>query len=167
MSALCYIGCMFLSIKVATSIYIHFGNIFCLLTALMLGGLEGGIAGAVGMGIADLTDGLHALSFPKTVICKMAMAITVGLFAHKVFKVNETKSKKELFLSLFFGILVNIIFEICFGYIYYRFILGTVSDTFAVFFISKVVSVSMTSLITLIVTFIMYFPIYNRIKSYL
>ena len=56
MCALCYIGCMFLSIKVATSLYVHFGSVFCHLTALMLGGFEGGIAGAVGMGIADLTD---------------------------------------------------------------------------------------------------------------
>lgn len=167
MCALCYIGCMFLSIKVATSLYVHFGNVFCLLTALMLGGFEGGIAGAIGMGIADLTDGLHALSFPKTIVCKMAMAIVVGIFAHRVFKVNETKSKKDLFLSLLFGIIANIIFEIGFGYIYYRFILGTVNDTFIVFFVSKIVSVSFTSLITLIVTFIIYYPLYNRVKSYL
>ena len=167
MCALCYIGCMFLSIKVATSIYIHFGNIFCLLTALMFGGIEGGVAGAVGMGIADLTDGLHALSFPKTIVCKMIMALVVGVFAHSVFKVNETKSRKGLFLSLLFGLIANVICEIGFGYIYYHFILGTVSDTFTVFFVSKIISVSVTSALTLLVTFLLYFPLYNRIKSYL
>lgn len=167
MCALCYIGCMFLSVKVATSLYIHLGNVFCLLTVLMLSGVEGGIAGAVGMGIADLTDGLHAVSFPKTVVCKMAMALVVGVFTHKVFKVNETQSKKGLFLSLLFGIIANVIFEIGFGYIYYHFILGTVGDAFTVFFASKIISVSFTSVITLIITFIIYFPLYNRIKNYL
>lgn len=167
MCALSYIGCMFLSFKVANSIYIHLGNVFCLLTALMLGGIEGGIAGAIGMGLADLTDGYHALSCPKTIVCKMVMALCVGILAHKVFKVNETYSKKGLFFSLLLGILVNIIFEICFGYIYYYFILGTVNDTFTVFIASKIISVSVTSVVTLAVTFILYFPLYNRVKSYL
>lgn len=167
MAALSFVSCMYLSIKVTDSIYIHFGNVFCLLTALMLGGVEGGMAGAIGMGLADVLDGIHALSTPKTIICKMAMAITVGVLANKVFKVNETNSKKGLFLSLLFGIIVNIIFEIGFGYIYYRFILGTVSSTFIVFFVSKIVSTGVTSTVTLITTFLLYFPLYNRIKSYI
>lgn len=165
MSACCFIAFRYLKISVPFTI--HLGNVFCLLTALLFGGLEGGICGAIGMGIADLLDPRYVLTFPKTLVCKMVMALTAGYFAKNIFKVNKTFSKSKLFLSLLFGIVANIIFEIGFGYIYYRFIIKTIENTFIAFFVSKAVSVSVTSIITLFATYILYFPIYNRIKSYL
>lgn len=42
----------------------HLGNVFCVLAALFLGGLWGGMAGAVGMTIADLTSG-YVTSAPQ------------------------------------------------------------------------------------------------------
>lgn len=59
-AALCYVIFTFLQIKIpmpggdATSL--HLGNAFCVLAALLLGGGYGGLAGAVGMTIADLMD---------------------------------------------------------------------------------------------------------------
>lgn len=56
LAALCYVSFTYLQIKIpmpggdATSI--HIGNAFCVLAALLLGGLYGGLAGAIGMGIA-------------------------------------------------------------------------------------------------------------------
>lgn len=60
MAALCYIGFQFLRIDIpigGDKTAIHLGNAFCVLGALLLGGLKGGLAGAVGMTIADLTSG--------------------------------------------------------------------------------------------------------------
>ena len=60
LAALCYVSFTFLQIKIpvpggdATSL--HIGNAFCVLAALLLGGGYGGLAGAVGMTIADLMD---------------------------------------------------------------------------------------------------------------
>ena len=54
MAALCYIGFTFFKINIPVgegSTAIHFGNTFCVLAALMLGGVQGGLAGAIGMGI--------------------------------------------------------------------------------------------------------------------
>ena len=59
MAALCYIGFQFLRIDIpigGDKTAIHLGNAFCVLGALLLGGLKGGLAGAVGMTIADLTE---------------------------------------------------------------------------------------------------------------
>lgn len=58
LAALCYIGFAFfkLDIPVGTSsTAFHLGNVFCVLAALLLGGFWGGLAGAVGMTIGDLT----------------------------------------------------------------------------------------------------------------
>ena len=63
MAALCYVSFTFLQIKIplpggdATSI--HIGNAFCVLGALILGGWYGGLAGAIGMSIADLMDPVY------------------------------------------------------------------------------------------------------------
>lgn len=60
LAALCYVSFTFLQIKIpvpggdATSL--HIGNTFCVLGALLLGGWYGGLAGAIGMTIADLMD---------------------------------------------------------------------------------------------------------------
>ena len=57
-AALCYVAFTFLQIKIpmpggdATSL--HIGNAVCVLGALLLGGWYGGIAGAIGMAIADI-----------------------------------------------------------------------------------------------------------------
>ena len=165
MSACCYVAFRFLKIRAPFTI--HLGNVFCLLAALLLGGVEGGICGAIGMGIGDLLDPQYVVTFPKTVICKMIMALTAGYLAHRVFKINETKNKRDLFTTLLISVFVNVVFELAFGYVYYRFLLHTVNDTFYIYLASKFVSLSVTSIISLVVTFIIYFPIYNRIKSYI
>ena len=71
MAGLCYISFMFFQIKIPTPggfTSFHLGNTFCVLAALLLGGLEGGLAGAIGMGIADLLDPTYAIVAPKTMI---------------------------------------------------------------------------------------------------
>lgn len=165
MSACCFIAFRYL--KVSAPFTIHLGNVFCLLTALLVGGINGGICGAVGMGIADLLDPRYVLSFPKTVLCKMVMALTAGYLGRRMFKINESNSKKDLFVTLLVSVLINMVFELGFGYIYYKFILQTIGDTFNVFLASKLVSNAVTSLLTLIITYFIYYPIYNRVKSYL
>ena len=63
MAALCFVSFTFLQIKIplpggdATSL--HIGNAFCVLGALILGGWYGGLAGAVGMTIADPGSGVY------------------------------------------------------------------------------------------------------------
>ena len=57
MATLAYIAFTFLQIKIPTpggTTSFHLGNTFCVLAALLLGGVPGGVAGAVGMGIGDL-----------------------------------------------------------------------------------------------------------------
>ena len=101
LAALCYVSFTFLQIKIpvpggdATSI--HIGNAFCVLAALLLGGVYGGLAGAIGMGIADIMDPVYITGAPKTFILKFCIGLIVGLVAHKVAKINESTDKKYVF----------------------------------------------------------------------
>ena len=92
MAALCFVSFTFLQIKIpmpggdATSI--HIGNAFCVLAALLLGGVYGGLAGAVGMTIADIMDPVYILGAPKTFVLKLCIGLIVGLVAHRAAKIN-------------------------------------------------------------------------------
>jgi uncharacterized membrane protein len=68
LAALCYIGFTFFKIDIPVGpekTAFHFGNVFCVLAALLIGGYWGGLAGAVGMTLADLTTS-YVTSAPKT-----------------------------------------------------------------------------------------------------
>ena len=87
LAALCYVSFTFLQIKIpvpggdATSI--HIGNAFCVLAALLLGGVYGGLSGAIGMGIADIMDPVYITGAPKTFVLKFCIGLIVGLVAKK------------------------------------------------------------------------------------
>ena len=82
MAALCYVSFTFLQIKIpvpggdATSI--HIGNAFCVLAALLIGGVYGGLSGAIGMGIADLMDPVYITGAPKTFVLKFCIGLITG-----------------------------------------------------------------------------------------
>lgn len=134
MAALCYIGFQFFrfDIPVGTDkTAIHFGNIFCVLAALLLGGGWGGAAGAVGMTIADLTSG-YALYAPKTFILKLCIGLITGLIAHKFGKINSKTSGRQIFkwalAASVGGMVFNVFADPLLGYVYKRFLLGVPQD---------------------------------------
>ena len=131
-AALCYVIFTYLQIKIpmpggdATSI--HLGNAFCVLAALLLGGWYGGLAGAIGMGIADVMDPIYITGTPKTFILKLCIGLITGLVAHKIAKINESTDKKYIFkwslLASVAGLAFNVIADPIVGYFYKQYILG-------------------------------------------
>lgn len=131
-AALCYVIFTYLQIKIpmpggdATSI--HLGNAFCVLAPLLLGGWYGGLAGAIGMGIADVMDPIYITGAPKTFILKLCIGLITGLVAHKIAKINESTDKKYIFkwslLASVAGLAFNVIADPIVGYFYKQYILG-------------------------------------------
>lgn len=132
LAALCYVAFTFLQIKIpvpggdATSI--HIGNAFCVLGALLLGGWYGGLAGAIGMTIADVMDPVYITVAPKTFVLKLCIGLITGLVAHKIAKINESTDRKYVFkwsiLASAAGLAFNVIADPVVGYLYKQFILG-------------------------------------------
>ena len=65
MAALCYVGYTVFPAIDAAGTKIHVGNAFVVLGALLLGGVYGGFAGAIGLSIADILGGFAATA-PRT-----------------------------------------------------------------------------------------------------
>lgn len=132
LAALCFVAFTFLQIKIpvpggdATSL--HIGNAFCVMGALLLGGWYGGIAGAVGMTIADLLDPVYLLSAPKTFVLKLCIGLITGVVAHKVARINESSDKKYVFkwsvIASAAGLGFNVVADPLVGFFYKQYILG-------------------------------------------
>lgn len=134
MAALCYIGFQFLRIDIPIGVEktaIHFGNTFCVLGALLLGGVWGGLAGAVGMTIADLTSD-YVTYAPKTFLLKLCIGLIVGVVAHKIAKLSNEHDKTYIMrwtvISAITGMAFNVIADPVVGYFYKRYLLGLEAD---------------------------------------
>lgn len=134
MAALCYIGFAFFKIDLTVGpekASFHFGNVFCVLGALLLGGYWGGLAGAVGMTIGDFTTS-YVTSAPKTFLLKLCIGLIAGFVAHRVFKLDQEHSAKYVtgvtVLSCACGMAFNVVADPLVGYFYKTYLLGVPQD---------------------------------------
>ena len=168
LAALCYVSFTFLQIKIpvpggdATSL--HIGNAFCVLAALLLGGVYGGMAGAVGMTIADLMDPVYITGAPKTFVLKLCIGLITGLVAHKVAKINESTDKKYVFkwslIASVAGLAFNVVADPVVGFFYKQYILGQPQEMAAV--LAKLSAV--TTFVNAVVSVILVVFIYNALR---
>ena len=131
-AALSYVVFTFLQIKIplpggdATSI--HLGNAVCVLGALLLGGVYGGLGGAIGMTIGDLLDPVYIIYAPKTFLLKFCIGLITGLVAHKIGKISTSNDTKHVLkwtvIASICGMVFNMIFDPLVGYFYKRVIIG-------------------------------------------
>ena len=132
MAALCYVTFAYLKINIpmpgGDATALHIGNAFCVLGALILGGWYGGLAGAVGMTIADLMDPVYITGAPKTFVLKLCIGLIVGLVAHRIAKINESTDRKYVLrwsvIASVAGLGFNVIADPIVGYFYKMYILG-------------------------------------------
>ena len=133
-AALCYVGCTYFKIPIPGSTsFFHFGNTFCVLGALFLGGFWGGMAGSIGMTISDLFNG-YVDSAPRTFILKLCIGLIAGFAAHKIFRIADNKRDRKLplpvatVISCVAGMAFNVVADPLLGYLYKMYIMGIPQD---------------------------------------
>ena len=174
-AALCYVGFAFFQIKIPvgdSSTSFHLGNVFCVLAALCIGGLWGGLAGAVGMTIGDLFDPVYITSAPKTFVLKLGIGLIAGFVAHKVFQLSHDKERKiplpvATVISCSAGMVFNIIADPLVGYFYKMYIMGIPQDAATLLAKMSAVTTSVNAVIAVIAASIFYLalrPALRRMK---
>lgn len=122
MAALCYIGYAIFPAISASGTKIHIGNAFVVLASYLLGGVYGGLSGAVGLSIADITGG-YVESAPRTFLTKLVIGLVVGFVAHRIAHLSEEHPHSYLFrwsaISAVCGLGFNCIFEPALKYVWY------------------------------------------------
>lgn len=133
-AALAYIGFQYFRFDLTVGgekTAFHLGNTFVVLAALFLGGLWGGMAGAIGLTVADFTSG-YVTSAPKTFFLKLCIGLIVGLAAHTFAHLSRAHSAKKIMritlISSICGMAFNIVADPITGYFYKKYLFGIPQD---------------------------------------
>ena len=114
-AALTFVVFTYMSIRIPTppagQVSVHLGNAFVVLGALLLGGVYGGLGGAIGLTIADLIDPVYIVEAPITFVIKFAMGLLVGLIAHKMGHINEQTDHGQIFKWVVSATVVGLLFN--------------------------------------------------------
>lgn len=170
-AALCYIGFAYLRIDIPvgdSKTAFHLGNVFCVLGALFLGGFWGGMAGAVGLTIADLTT-TYITSAPKTFLLKLCIGLITGFVAHKVFRLSEEKSRKvavpvACVLSALAGMAFNVVADPLVGYFYKMYILGVPQQAASIWAKMGAITTLVNAIVAVVATTVLYLPLRPALK---
>ena len=171
MAALCYIGFAFFRIDIpvgSEKTAFHLGNVFCVLAALLLGGFWGGMSGAVGMTIADLTTG-YVTSAPKTFLLKLCIGLIAGLVAHKIFHISNDEKRKIprpaiTVISCAAGMAFNVVADPVVGYFYKTYILGVPQEVASIWAKMGAVTTLVNAIVAVIVASVFYLALRPALK---
>ena len=121
------------------------------MASLLLGGWYGGLAGAIGMTIADLLDPVYILVAPKTFVLKLCIGLITGLIAHKYAKINESNDKKYILkwsiIAAIGGLAFNVIADPVVGFFYKQYVLGQPQDAAMILAKLSIVSVVVVTIL--------------------
>ena len=171
LAALCYIGFSYFRIDIPVGTEktaFHLGNVFCVLAALLIGGFWGGMSGAIGMTIADLTTG-YVTSAPKTFILKLCIGLIAGFVAHKVFHISNDEKRKlpmpvVTALSCTAGMAFNVVADPVVGYFYKTYILGVPQEVASIWAKMGAVTTLVNAIVAVIVATIFYLALRPALK---
>ena len=150
------------------TVAIHVANAVVVLSGWLIGPIYGGLAGAVGLSIADLLDPLYITSAPKTFFLKFMIGFIAGTIAQKMSlqKTDDPKAiRKITAISATAGLGFNVIFEPVISYIYRRFILRTGAEA-AMILASWLGGVTaFNAVICLFVSILLYKALYRHFRT--
>ena len=172
-AVLSYIVFTFLQIKItlpggdATSI--HLGNAVCVLGALLMGGIYGGLGGAIGMTIGDLLDPVYVIYAPKTLICKLCIGLIAGAVGHGIFKISRLRAaedKKRIHRAAAAesacDLSFNVIADPLLGYYYKILIIGKPAAEVALAW--NIASTSINAVVSAVVSTALYLPLRTALR---
>ena len=143
MAALSLVAYLFFRIPFYGGSSFHLGNTFTALTAMLLDGVSGGLAGAIGLALADVVAGDPGYAI-TTFILKFIIGLVCGAVSHKVIHLrtfptgNKLKYVAAVTASAFSGLLVNVFTDPFIGYFRNLYIFGQPAEFVSV--VTKIAS---------------------------
>ncbi len=145
-------------------IAIHIANAIVVVSALLLGPVEGALAGAIGLSIADVFDPRYIIYAPMTFFLKFMIGYISGRTA-KMLKLKDKANKKDIIristISAMSGLGFNVVAYPLVRYFYFNYILQVGSEASAIF--SAIVS--SVTLLNTVICVIVAVALYNLLKK--
>lgn len=113
-AAIIYLGIQFFRIPLPAAVgapFLHFGNIFFLLSVLLLGSKKGALSGCIGFILFDVLNG-YVMVIPKVAVLTLLMAFAAGTIF------NTLNAKGKTLLGVFLATLVAFLISLTGDLIY-------------------------------------------------
>ena len=129
MAALSFAAYLFFRVPFYGGSSFHLGNTFTALAALLMDGVSGGLAGAIGLALADILAGDPGYAI-TTFVLKFIIGVVCGLTAHRLCRIDTADPARRLpyvlrvTVSAGSGLLVNVITDPLLGYFRNVYIFG-------------------------------------------
>ncbi len=160
-------GKITIPVTAGTSTAIHIANAIVVLSSWFLGPVYGGLAGAIGLSIADVLDPRYIASAPKTFLLKFMIGLISGLVA-KHFHLREKEEKKEIILvtttAAIAGLGFNVFADPIVGYLYRNYLLGIPQEAAKIIATWVAGATAINAVVCVFVSVILYLALY---KSFL
>ncbi|WP_353947521.1 ECF transporter S component [Sporolactobacillus sp. Y61] len=163
-AAITYLGISLFRIPLPAAIgapFIHFGNSLVVLSALLLGGTRGGIAGAIGLGLFDLLNGYASTSPVTALMALIIAAIVTGSF--RLF------GRRDTVLHILFVAIIAGASKIILEFIYHVILALLSGSAFGPAVIASITSqlaTSINAVSTVIIVTILYFPLKKGLEIF-
>ena len=95
MAALSFAAYLFFRVPFYGGSSFHLGNTFTALAALLMDGVSGGLAGAIGLSLADILAGDPGYAV-TTFVLKFIIGVVCGLVAHRLCRIDTADSTRRL-----------------------------------------------------------------------
>lgn len=160
-----------ISIPLATggAVAIHIANAIVVLSAWLIGPVAGGIAGAIGLSIADVLDPLYIASAPKTFFLKFMIGFIAGTLGNRM-GLKETddpaKIRRITFLSAAAGLGFNVVFEPIISYLYRRYLLRVTAEAASILATWMAGVTALNAVICVVVSMLLYRALYRYYRQY-
>ena len=157
-----------ITISASSSTAIHIANAVVVLSGWLLGPFYGGLAGAIGLSIADVLDPRYIASAPKTFFLKFMIAFIASKTAEKMHLSSlddPQKIRKVTFASAACALAFNVIFDPVIGYLYKKYILRIGAEASSIFLAWSAGVTALNAVICVFVSVLLYSALYKAFRN--
>ena len=154
-------------VTAGTSTAIHIANAIVVLSSWFLGPIYGGLAGAIGLSIADIMDPRYITTAPKTFLLKFFIGFIAGKVAQHFDLIHKTERKEIIgvtTVSAIAGLGFNVIADPIVGYLYRNYLLGIPQEAAKIIATWVAGASAINAIVCVFVSVILYLALY---KSFL
>ena len=153
-----------ITLVAGTSTAIHIANAIVVLSSWFVGPVYGGLAGAIGLSLADVLDPRYITSAPKTFFLKFMIGLISGLLAQKLSLSTKTERKdiiRVTAISAIAGLGFNVLADPVVGYFYRKYLLGMDQDAAKIIASWVAGTTLINAIICVFVSVILYLALYK------
>ena len=144
---------------------VHFANAVCLLSGILLGPLQGGLAAGIGSAFYDAVTGYDLINVLITFVSKFAMAWVCGWMLERNTHIHSRGRIDRTALSCFCGALTYVALYMLKTFIYQKFVYGYPMDAVWATMVSKLIPSLINAAVAIVAAPLFYHAVLPALRA--